>query len=219
MSEYALMDDVNKWSANDVADHLRKKGLGDYMEIFIKNNIDGEVVDSLGADNLKEMGVSKIGDRIKILKSFNAIRTAKTYQEFDKKIWEGEEVLYVTCCDKLCSTCCCLCPEDPSTYELTSNHMIIKQIDPCRFFCIRCGCCEGSYAIDNVDLSQVVDVDIKGLNPSCFQRLCCGRTVEKVFIKTYSNETKILILGKQDGQPVANKIKLQVEMMQRMERS
>jgi len=222
MSEYKLMTNVGKWCTNDVAEHLNLKGLGKYSSILIENGIDGEVADTIGEDNLREMGVSKIGDRLKILKALDEIKQAKAQDEFCKTLWEGKEILYPTCYDRIFSTCFGICPEEhsPSTYELTPNYLTIKVMKPCRFLCFKCCCFESSYEINNVDLSQVIDVNIKGVNPSWCERLCCfGKTIEEVRVETRSGEVNVMRLGAEDGQAVANKIKRQVEMAQRIERN
>ena len=51
----------------DVADWLRTLGLQQYEAIFRQNDIDAEVLPSLGADDLRELGISSLGHRKKLL--------------------------------------------------------------------------------------------------------------------------------------------------------
>ena len=45
---------------------LKAVGLEDYMELFVEHRVQGDVIFSLTEENLKEMGVSKVGDRLLI---------------------------------------------------------------------------------------------------------------------------------------------------------
>jgi hypothetical protein len=47
----------------DVRAWLQDHGLGDYAEVFASNDIDAEVLRTLTADDLKELGVTSLGHR------------------------------------------------------------------------------------------------------------------------------------------------------------
>lgn len=219
MSEY-LMSDVpfEKWNSQQLADYVSSKGLGDYSEMMMENNITGQVAHRLTDSDLTEMGITKVGDRLKMMQALESLKKAQQQQKREQVLWEGKEVLYFSCWDKACSTCCGCCPDDPSTYKLTSTHLEIKTVEQFRIGPITC-CCGHSYEIDNVDLSGINDADVKGVPPSCWQQCCCGATQEHVCIKTSSEGDKILKLPEGEGQTVARTIKNQVEVMQRMERN
>ena len=51
----------------DVGEWLRERGLGEYEERFRDNKIDREVLPHLTADDLKDIGVTAVGDRRKLL--------------------------------------------------------------------------------------------------------------------------------------------------------
>ena len=51
----------------DVADWLRGLGLGQYAQVFADNDIDGEVLPELTADDLTGLGINSIGHRRKLL--------------------------------------------------------------------------------------------------------------------------------------------------------
>ena len=51
----------------DVGDWLRSLGLGQYEGTFRENEIDGEVLPTLTAEDLKELGVAVLGHRRKML--------------------------------------------------------------------------------------------------------------------------------------------------------
>lgn len=88
--------------------------------------------------------------------------------------------------------------------------------------CGGCKCCYGhNYSIDTIDLSNVDDVDVDGVSPSCFCECCCC-AIPHEHIKISVNgeqERKMMRLPKGTGEAVARKIKNQVEIMQVMERS
>jgi len=45
---------------------LKAVGLEEYMELFVEHRVQGDVIFNLTEENLKEMGVDKVGDRLLI---------------------------------------------------------------------------------------------------------------------------------------------------------
>jgi class 3 adenylate cyclase/tetratricopeptide (TPR) repeat protein len=65
------------WSADmDVGEWLRGLGLGEYEGKFRHNRIDAEVLPHLTADDLKDIGVSAVGDRRKLIAAIAALAGA-----------------------------------------------------------------------------------------------------------------------------------------------
>ncbi|WP_024514375.1 adenylate/guanylate cyclase domain-containing protein [Bradyrhizobium sp. Tv2a-2] len=58
----------------DVGSWLRRLGLEQYEAAFRENEIDGEVLPSLTAEDLKELGVASVGHRRKLLDAIAALR-------------------------------------------------------------------------------------------------------------------------------------------------
>jgi hypothetical protein len=58
----------------DVVIWLRSLGLGKYEAVFRENEIDETVLPSLTAEDLKELGVSALGHRRKLLDAIAALR-------------------------------------------------------------------------------------------------------------------------------------------------
>jgi class 3 adenylate cyclase len=58
----------------DVVVWLRSLGLGKYEAAFRENEIDGTVLPSLTHENLKELGVTSFGHRVKLLDAIAALR-------------------------------------------------------------------------------------------------------------------------------------------------
>ena len=63
------MHDVPKW--------LEDLGLGEYAEAFAENKIDPDVLPSLTSDDLKEIGVTVVGDRRKLLNAIAGFTRAE----------------------------------------------------------------------------------------------------------------------------------------------
>src|SRR6516162_9342076 len=62
-------------STMDVADWLRKLGLVQYEPAFRANKIDAGVLPSLTAEDLKDIGVTLVGDRRRLLDAISGLRT------------------------------------------------------------------------------------------------------------------------------------------------
>ena len=57
----------------DVGEWLRGLGLDEYENKFRDNRIDAEVLSQLTADDLKDIGVSAVGDRRKLIVAIAAL--------------------------------------------------------------------------------------------------------------------------------------------------
>jgi class 3 adenylate cyclase len=64
----------------DVVVWLRSQGLGKYEAIFRENDIDETVLPSLTPENLKELGVTSLGHRVKLLDAIAALRSDASVQ-------------------------------------------------------------------------------------------------------------------------------------------
>ena len=70
-----------------------------------------------------------------------------------------------------------------------------------------------------MDLSTVQDVDFHSIPPSCIGQLCCGMRVKDTIIIDVGTGKKVIVLRRKEGDEVTKRIKQQVEVSQRMERS
>jgi hypothetical protein len=59
----------------DVAAWLRGLGLEQYASAFADNDIDGEILAELTADDLKGLGVASIGHRRKLIAAIAALKS------------------------------------------------------------------------------------------------------------------------------------------------
>lgn len=74
-------DDVRDWDATAVADWLKGINAGQYIDLFHAHDITGENLMDLDQSMLKEMGVKKIGDRVRIGAQAKLFR----YNEYRRK--------------------------------------------------------------------------------------------------------------------------------------
>ncbi|KAG5925814.1 hypothetical protein E4U53_003227, partial [Claviceps sorghi] len=71
-------DSVRHWDEERVCDYLRTVKCGDYETIFRQNHINGENLLEMDKEVLKEMGIDKVGDRVRLFLCIKKLRT-KTY--------------------------------------------------------------------------------------------------------------------------------------------
>lgn len=77
-------DSVKNWDEDRVCDYLVSVKCGDYEKIFRKNNINGENLLEMDKDVLKEMGIDKVGDRVRLFLCIKKLRT-KAYANQKKR--------------------------------------------------------------------------------------------------------------------------------------
>jgi mitogen-activated protein kinase kinase kinase len=77
-------DSVKNWDEDKVCDYLRSVRCGDYEIIFRKNHINGENLLEMDKEVLKEMGIDKVGDRVRLFLGIKKLRT-KAYANQKKR--------------------------------------------------------------------------------------------------------------------------------------
>lgn len=172
MSNYRPMQDADndadianyaQWDAQRLGVFFRRQGLmsNDYQEMLVKHKITGQLAPLLQDDDLKEMGMTIVGDRLRLKRSLKELSRRERYHKRIAALWQGEERLFFSSCHQQCWTVGGLCPVDPSTYKLTTNHLKVKRVLPARCGPIPLTCCFGAtYTSNNIDLSKVDDVDV-----------------------------------------------------------
>ncbi|KAF4969677.1 hypothetical protein FSARC_3123 [Fusarium sarcochroum] len=68
-------ESVKIWDEDQVCEYLRTVKCGEYEKIFRKNHINGENLLEMDKEVLKEMGVEKVGDRVRLFLSIKKLRT------------------------------------------------------------------------------------------------------------------------------------------------
>ncbi|KAK7749252.1 ATP binding [Diatrype stigma] len=77
-------DAVKNWSEDQVCEYLRSVKCGEYEKLFRKNNINGENLLEMDKEVLKEMGIEKVGDRVRLFLGIKKLRT-KAYANQKKR--------------------------------------------------------------------------------------------------------------------------------------
>ena len=68
-------DSVKNWDEDQVCEYLRSIKCGDYEKLFRKNHINGENLLEMDKEVLKEIGIDKIGDRVRLFLGIKKLRT------------------------------------------------------------------------------------------------------------------------------------------------
>lgn len=73
------------WDEEQVCDWLHSVGCGNYEKIFRKNHINGENLLEMDKSVLQEMGIEKIGDRVRLFVGVKKLRT-RAYAKGNKRV-------------------------------------------------------------------------------------------------------------------------------------
>jgi len=68
------MRNFHEWTVSDIVQQLSTMGLDQYQDNFEQNDISGEVLPYLTEAHLKELGMRKIGHRLKFLKFIRTVQ-------------------------------------------------------------------------------------------------------------------------------------------------
>ena len=214
--------DYANWDVKKLGVFFRKRGLGEYESVLELHKITGQLAPQLTDADLKEMGIKLVGDRLMFKHYLNSLSRRAHFNKRIESLWEGDERLFFSDCERTCFTLCGCCPVDPPTYKLTTNHLKVKRVQPVRCGPIRLCCFGASYVSNNIDLSKVDDVDVMGTPAPCIQRVACcatGKDLVEVESRFEKGGKIFLTLPEGHGEKVANLILNQVEESQKMERS
>ena len=80
-SEAELANNSNIWSVFQVGQWLEQEGFSSVKGIFTKEKIDGEALFYLTDSNLKDMGISAMGQRVKLLHHINLLKENQNIPE------------------------------------------------------------------------------------------------------------------------------------------
>jgi mitogen-activated protein kinase kinase kinase len=82
-------DSVKNWDEDQVCDYLRSVKCGDYEMIFRRNHINGENLLEMDKEVLREMGIDKVGDRVRLFLGIKKLRTrAYANQKKRNRVWQ-----------------------------------------------------------------------------------------------------------------------------------
>lgn len=77
-------DSAKNWDEDQVCEYLRSVKCGEYEKLFRKNHINGENLLEMDKEVLKEMGIDKVGDRVRLFLGIKKLRT-KAYANQKKR--------------------------------------------------------------------------------------------------------------------------------------
>lgn len=77
-------DSVKNWDEDKVCEYLRSVKCAEYEKLFRKNHINGENLLEMDKEVLKEMGIDKVGDRVRLFLGIKKLRT-KAYANQKKR--------------------------------------------------------------------------------------------------------------------------------------
>ena len=86
-------ESVQDWDETRVGDWLKSIGCGQYVDVFRRNNINGENLMDMDQQMLKEMGIKKIGDRVRIGAQAKVFRN-NVYKKASKKSINRVRITY-----------------------------------------------------------------------------------------------------------------------------
>lgn len=69
------MSEFLGWTPDEVVSQLQTLGMGEYQSAFIRNDISGAVLPLLQESHLKELGINKVGHRLKLIKYIMTLPT------------------------------------------------------------------------------------------------------------------------------------------------
>ena len=105
------VEQYENWNARKLADYVEKAGLKSYASMIITHKITGKVAPLLTDADLKEMGMTVVGDRLRFKSLILQLGRKARYTARDKPIWRGEEQRYFSMAEKEFFTCFGLFPD------------------------------------------------------------------------------------------------------------
>ncbi|KAJ4335446.1 ATP binding [Didymella glomerata] len=82
---YDAPDAVRNWDEDRVVDWLKSINCSQYIELFRKNNINGENLMEMDQTHLRDMGIKKVGDRVRIGSQAKQLRN-KEFKKGSRRI-------------------------------------------------------------------------------------------------------------------------------------
>lgn len=82
---YDAPDSVRHWDEDKVGDWLKRINCAQYVEMFRHNHINGENLLEMDQTTLKDMGIKKVGDRVRIGSQAKQLRN-KEYKKASKRV-------------------------------------------------------------------------------------------------------------------------------------
>lgn len=153
---------ITRWSVSEVCGWLAQAGYADLVPIFQKHQISGPVLPKLNDAVLKEMGIDIVGKRLLLMNEVIKIQAVARNEWRNQVIWSSAQYREGPCNNLLpygfpCATESCI--GRPDMYTLTNSKLNILESKR------NCDCpgflwCGVTISSNNIDLSDIVDVDV-----------------------------------------------------------
>lgn len=82
------------WNAEELAEFISNQGLESYSHSIIEHKITGKLAPLLSEMDLKEMGITCIGDRLRFRLIVDNLKIKKRSLKRTQIVWEGRERIY-----------------------------------------------------------------------------------------------------------------------------
>ena len=105
------VEQYENWNARKLAEYVEESGLKSYASMIITHKITGKVASLLTDDDLKEMGMTVVGDRLRFKQLILQLGRKARYTARDKPVWRGEEQRYYSMMEKELCTCFGIFPD------------------------------------------------------------------------------------------------------------
>jgi len=158
----SLGTNFHKWTPEDVSKFFSGKGYGEYANLFVQQRLSGERVVLLTPDDLKSLGIERIGDRLGIQRELREIKAAARTVARKQVVSEHREAFKGSVIEQWFrdNCCACLCPREPDKYTLMTSVLKIRKYHIERFCGLKCGgCLGGTWYNDTIQLDRISDVD------------------------------------------------------------
>jgi hypothetical protein len=146
------LKELTSQTAEEIGVWLEEKSFGQYKEAFLKHNVTGAVVPHLERDDLKKIGIDKVGDRLILLDLLNEYRVATAISNRTEVILKWNQYHY-TCCH-VSNTYYTLTPSsleiqhDSGIFGLAKQSVDISTINDVTLESRGCaGCCYGTVTV------------------------------------------------------------------------
>ena len=166
VSDEARAHEVSKWSVDEVAGWAAKEGFGFYAGALQKHAISGKVLPVLTDANLREIGFELVGPRIEFQQALKHIQRGARMAQRNEVLWEADELRLGPCGGVLpwYFPCCCVA-QPPAHYKLNHYKLQLSEaVVPCGGLC---ACLGYSLQTDNLELSELEDIDVQITHPTC----------------------------------------------------
>ncbi|CAE8623006.1 unnamed protein product [Polarella glacialis] len=162
------LQQVLSMSAQQVGQYFEEHGFFECGALFVEHSISGERLLRLQADDLREMGFNKVGDRLGIQQEIETLQSLCRKERQALVLVEFDEVYPHNQCHWMFHTCCGACPPQLDHYKLTSTQLKITHTHSPTVCGRKCSCLGSRVENDYHPLSAIVDVDTTNVqNSAC----------------------------------------------------